>query len=261
VAKVLEVSSPALFLVDSARNPVAVRLRAGGPRHALILDRRFGARASEGDLLFDLARMVALLRPPCSLRFGARALATLALGLRAAPDRGRSFFEHQLYRAAGHLVVMRASGPVPRLAIPGGPMKPPANHRAGALVVLGLLAGGCSLALSDSDGEPGGAEVTSEELVTNGPSGTITAQYNDSPVAEGIANLMDGKATTKYLTHHNTCWVKWKGTNALKAVSYAITSANDVPGRDPKSWTLQGSPDGTTWKQLDARSGQTFTSR
>lgn len=127
----------------------------------------------------------------------------------------------------------------------------------------GLLAGGCGLDLSDpgSDDELGGTEVTAEELVTNGPSGTITAQYNDSPAGEGVANLMDGKATTKYLTRHNTGWVRWKGTNALKAVSYALTSANDVPGRDPKSWTLQGSQDGSSWKQLDARSSQTFTSR
>jgi hypothetical protein len=142
-------------------------------------------------------------------------------------------------------------------------MKPPSNHLARALVLLGLLAGGCSLPVSDSvsDDEPGATETTGEELVSNGPSGTITAQYNDSPVGEGIANLMDGKASTKYLTRHNTGWVKWKGTNALKAVSYALTSANDVPGRDPKSWNLQASLDGTNWKQLDARSGQTFTSR
>jgi tetratricopeptide (TPR) repeat protein len=84
VARALEVPCPALGLARSARRPITVRLRPGAPRHGLILDRRFADRASEVDLLFAFAQTVALLRPPWSLRFGARATETLALGLRAA---------------------------------------------------------------------------------------------------------------------------------------------------------------------------------
>jgi hypothetical protein len=40
---------------------------------------------------------------------------------------------------------------------------------------------------------------------------------------------------------------------------YTITSGN-VAG-DPSSWTLQGSNDGSTWRDLDTRSGQAFTWR
>jgi tetratricopeptide (TPR) repeat protein len=86
VAQALEVAPPALFLVDRARRSVDVRLRAGGPgvRHALVVDRRFADRAPEAEVLFDLARTVALLRPPWFLRFGQDVPAMLALGLRAA---------------------------------------------------------------------------------------------------------------------------------------------------------------------------------
>ena len=42
---------------------------------------------------------------------------------------------------------------------------------------------------------------------------------------------------------------------------YALTSANDSAGRDPKDWTLQGSADGQTWTDLDRRTGQTFPER
>jgi hypothetical protein len=142
-------------------------------------------------------------------------------------------------------------------------MKRASRRPACALALLGLLAGGCNVSPSEfgPDDEPGSYENVTEELITNGPSGTVTAQYNDSPAGEGVANLMDGKTSTKYLTSHNAAWVRWKGTNALRAVSYALTSANDVPGRDPKSWMLQGSTDGATWKQLDSRTGQTFTAR
>jgi hypothetical protein len=136
-------------------------------------------------------------------------------------------------------------------------MTPLAPARKISLVLLGLLTLGCDPSATNED-DP---TETDSAIVTNGPTGTVSAQYSDSPSGEGVANLMDGKVTTKYLTFHNTGWVKWKGTSALKALSYGLTSANDVPGRDPASWNLQGSTDGSTWKVLDSRSGQTFSSR
>jgi hypothetical protein len=133
------------------------------------------------------------------------------------------------------------------------------------MIALGLA--GCGPMDDRLDEEPAAADTSGDEaglasaLITNGPAGTITAQYSDSPTGEGIANLMDGQPSTKFLTRHNTCWVRWKGASPFTPVSYALTSANDVPGRDPKSWNLQGSADGITWKTIDARSSQTFTSR
>ncbi|MET9131408.1 GH92 family glycosyl hydrolase [Streptomyces antibioticus] len=47
-------------------------------------------------------------------------------------------------------------------------------------------------------------------------------------------------------------------TGATKAVQYTLTSAADRT-KAPAGWTLQGSADGTTWKTLDTRSGQSFT--
>lgn len=47
--------------------------------------------------------------------------------------------------------------------------------------------------------------------------------------------------------------IEWLATLAAPAVvsRYTITSANDVPARDPRQWTLSGSSDGTTWVLLD----------
>ncbi|WP_436846334.1 GH92 family glycosyl hydrolase [Streptomyces shenzhenensis] len=45
---------------------------------------------------------------------------------------------------------------------------------------------------------------------------------------------------------------------ATKAVQYTLTSATDRT-KAPAGWTLQGSTDGTTWKTLDRRSGESFT--
>ena len=45
-------------------------------------------------------------------------------------------------------------------------------------------------------------------------------------------------------------------------VGYALTSANDVPQRDPRDWRLLGSNDGgKTWAVLDERRGETFGRR
>lgn len=41
-----------------------------------------------------------------------------------------------------------------------------------------------------------------------------------------------------------------------KAVQYTLTS--DAAAKAPTGWVLQGSADGTTWKDLDKRSGETF---
>lgn len=42
---------------------------------------------------------------------------------------------------------------------------------------------------------------------------------------------------------------------------YQLRSANDMPVRDPRDWTLEGSHDGTQWTVLDKRSGETFANR
>ncbi|MCF3135157.1 GH92 family glycosyl hydrolase [Streptomyces olivochromogenes] len=45
---------------------------------------------------------------------------------------------------------------------------------------------------------------------------------------------------------------------ATKAAQYTLTSSGDHT-RAPTGWTLQGSTDGTTWRTLDHRSGESFT--
>src|SRR5262249_16279452 len=60
----------------------------------------------------------------------------------------------------------------------------------------------------------------------------------------------------------NTGWLAYYfGGPAKTVIRYDITSANDVPGRDPRDWQFQGSQDGMTWTTLDTRSGETFPTR
>lgn len=46
-------------------------------------------------------------------------------------------------------------------------------------------------------------------------------------------------------------------SGAAKAVQYTLTSSGDH-AKAPSGWTLQASADGTTWKTVDKRSGESF---
>jgi hypothetical protein len=81
---------------------------------------------------------------------------------------------------------------------------------------------------------------------------------------EGVY-AFDGNAGSKWFNNNvaPTGWVQYDfGANNAQAVKrYTVSSANDVPARDPKDWQFQGSQDGTVWTTLDSKSGQTFANR
>lgn len=99
------------------------------------------------------------------------------------------------------------------------------------------------------------------DITNNG--GTITAQYsNTSKPSENYPSLIDNTHTTKYYqSGRKALWVQYRSTIPAIVTRYTITSANDVPERDPKDWNLAGSDDGSTWTTLDTRANETFPSR
>jgi len=99
-----------------------------------------------------------------------------------------------------------------------------------------------------------------EDITNNG--GVLTSQYSGRVSSENFDKLIDDNANTKYFQNgQKVFWVQYQSAYAAILENYAITSANDSPDRDPKSWNLQGSKDGTNWITLDAQTNQTFTSR
>lgn len=88
----------------------------------------------------------------------------------------------------------------------------------------------------------------------------VTASAENSP-GEVAANLADANPDTKWLAFASSGWVRYQLASPAKVVRYSLTSANDSPERDPKSFTLQGSSDGTTWTDLDTRSNIDFPGR
>ncbi len=75
---------------------------------------------------------------------------------------------------------------------------------------------------------------------------------------------LDGKADTKWCVEGPGNTVSWQVLlpAAQMVKSYTLTSAADVPARDPKAWVLEGSADDATWTELDRRNpGQPFAAR
>ena len=100
------------------------------------------------------------------------------------------------------------------------------------------------------------------DLTDNG--GTLTAS-NQNTGNEGTAKIIDNLSGTKnyvYVgTTFNPVWYRYESTLPAVLQYYTITSANDSRERDPKSWKLQGSNNGTNWTDLDTRSNIAFNAR
>lgn len=96
------------------------------------------------------------------------------------------------------------------------------------------------------------------------PTAVVISASSENPPNETAAKAFDGLTSTKWFNANggNTGWLAYYfGGPAKIVIRYDITSANDVPGRDPKDWQFQGSQDGIIWTTLDARTGETFPSR
>lgn len=104
--------------------------------------------------------------------------------------------------------------------------------------------------------------VVDGDLSTEVNISSIQGSDDFNPDTETKKNLFDGNVKTKFNTNSDkNVWVSFSLDKAEKIGEYAIASANDVPGRDPKDWELLGSNDGKTWTSLDKEADQKFSGR
>jgi len=86
---------------------------------------------------------------------------------------------------------------------------------------------------------------------TNSTPVVISAIYPtsyNSPGSEGATNAFDGNTSTKYLNFDKkNAGVTVKLSQGRVVQKFTITTANDFSGRDPTSYKLYGSNNGTNW--------------
>lgn len=99
----------------------------------------------------------------------------------------------------------------------------------------------------------GNADIT--DMVT-----TVWASAEHRDAGEVAANLVDG-TNSKWFAPHNRASVEFRFPQPVVVDQYVLTSANDAPDRDPRSWVLHGSADGNLWRTLDSRGRESFAGR
>jgi|GEM_PF-184507 len=105
--------------------------------------------------------------------------------------------------------------------------------------------------------------TTEGDLTEGGTAGTVTDCGLGNPAGEEFDKAFDDLVNYGG-TPGKTKWLTWGGGGAWQDVwiqfqfdtpqeidKYALTTANDEEGRDPKTWTLQASNDGSSWTDVD----------
>jgi hypothetical protein len=88
----------------------------------------------------------------------------------------------------------------------------------------------------------------------------ITASAENAPL-EGKDKANDGMASTKWSVNTTTGSLTYKFAIGVRMSGYRITTAGDTPNRDPKTWTVQGSNDGSTWTTVHTVTNNAWTDR
>lgn len=94
---------------------------------------------------------------------------------------------------------------------------------------------------------------------------TVTNPSGSNPVGEEPSKLIDNNLATKgldlnFVANGNVTNFIFQFTGSVGFNGYRWATANDEESRDPKSWTVSGSSNGSTWTTLHTVSGFTATS-
>ncbi|CAN5826120.1 hypothetical protein BH11BAC3_BH11BAC3_28050 [soil metagenome] len=102
----------------------------------------------------------------------------------------------------------------------------------------------------------------SVDITAQGTLSVSNENGGGSGAGEGSPKVVDGDLNTKYLNNYvNTMWIQLQFATPVAVGAYTLTSGGDASGRDPKTWDISGSNDGTTWTVVDSRTDYFFASR
>jgi len=97
-----------------------------------------------------------------------------------------------------------------------------------------------------------------------GGSHWVSLENPSGPLSvESSKYLFDSNPETKFYTTPvgSNFYMRWEFQEPVVANAYTMTSANNIPDRDPQEWSIQGSNNGSTWVNLDSKTSQLFPNR
>jgi hypothetical protein len=101
--------------------------------------------------------------------------------------------------------------------------------------------------------------------VSWGPSASATNPDGDNVPFEVASKLIDYNINTKWCdntygtTSFGTSTIYIDNVSPIFFNSYYYVTGDDVPNRDPVTWTLSGSNDNSTWTIINTQSNVTIT--
>jgi hypothetical protein len=104
---------------------------------------------------------------------------------------------------------------------------------------------------------------TDQQTITS--TASVTNPGGSNPVAEKPPNLVDNNLTTKaldlnFVTNGNVTNFIFTFSSPQTFNGYRWATANDFPDRDPASWSVSGSMNGSNWIVLTSVSDYVATS-
>ena len=105
------------------------------------------------------------------------------------------------------------------------------------------------------------AASTASNIPTSTCPSTVTITARGEVAGYAKDKAYNNILTDKWADYSKTTWLQFQFSTARVYTSYTLTSAFDLPARDPKTWTLQGSNNGITWTTLSSKSNESFASR
>jgi len=119
-------------------------------------------------------------------------------------------------------------------------------------LTLGSATTDLTLDLGDSSDNGSDSSDNIIDITDNLPGSAFTAVGNVTSGSETVGNAFDGSTSTKYLNTGAGSGVIINAGTAYIVDTLGLTTANDVDNRDPTSFTLYGSDDGSSWTSVVA---------
>lgn len=99
--------------------------------------------------------------------------------------------------------------------------------------------------------------VAAGDATDGGGAGSISDVGYGNPSNEGPGKAFDDSSSSKWLTWgapgttFEDVWIQFQFTVPQRITRYSITTGNDSVHRDPKTWKLQASTNGSSWEDID----------
>ncbi len=109
--------------------------------------------------------------------------------------------------------------------------------------------------------DAGNANVGLNTPASNVSAIQLAQPHSSSPGAEGVANILDGAANTKYLNFgkRGSGFIVTPSLASTVVQGFSITTANDAPARDPASYEIYGTNDPITTAEHATATNENWT--